>query len=669
MQIIGDNAQYQYSQQEDLKKTTHYIYLCDTSQFLKDKGLTYYSTLKGFIAYYFDDPRRIHNLVLIKLGKNNYVEMRTCEFITHLILWKANVVFNEPITTNDIYNVRSSDPSSLHINTIMDIIVKRLVEKEGEVTDAICEVIYKIKDEFSELLHGYSGICCNTVSIYDIIQFKNRNKEFNSLINTTLDETKSIKELENEIKDCEARLVKVIKEDPYNCFNPYLRSKRINSGQLTKVLVAVGTRPDIDKTILPKPIKRGYIHGLQTASEYFMETLTARDAMLTKVDNVPLSGLLSREVNRLTSSSIYINYDVVDCGTKHTLKYEVKNKDYLDMIIGKYYYDDANKLHAVTGNEQFLIGKTIRLRSFITCALDKGVCQTCVGKISNRLTGTRLGALPSIKTINPLSNMAMAGKHNTSTKSIEIINEALLKYFYHDGVDFYINQEYAEQRNIYIVINQDDVEELLYSSNFDVDDDTIDTRIQLSYVAIRDKGVDYVLENEGMRIALSEEIISQKNLFLDDSDDPDYVLIPINKIDPSSPIFSVILDTEEISKYLNSFINTIDRKTVSRFQTYDNLIEEMNRIVYEAGFKNEIIHFESIINCMIRSVDDITVRPDFTEDKVDYQILRISNAIEKKDLYTTLSFQGLRRLFKDITIRKRMGTSLYDPFFRISPLF
>jgi hypothetical protein len=594
--------------------------------------------------------------------------MRTCDFITHLILWRANVIFRNPITQKDIYNVRSSDPSSIHVNDIINIIAERLIEKEGRVTDAICDCISNIKDTFSEFLHGYSAICCNTISIYNIIQFKNRNAEFRKLLNTTLDETKSIKELENEIKECEERLVNVIKSDPHNCFNPYLHSNRINSNQLTKVLVAVGTRPDIDKTILPKPIKRGYIHGLQDAAEYFMETITARDAMLTKVDNVPLSGQLSREVNRLTSN-IYIDYNVDDCGTKHTLNYEVKNEHFLDMIVGKYYYDNAGNLKCVKSTDTHLVGQTLRLRSIICCSLKEGVCQTCVGKIAKRLIGTRLGCLPPIKVINPLSNKAMSAKHNTSTKSIEITNEALRKYFYHDGADFFINQDYADSRQLYIVINQDDVEELLYSSTLDIEDETIDTRVQLSYAAIRDKEVTHVLENEGMRIALSDETIAMKNYFIDDPDDPDYVLIPINKLDPGSPIFSVILDTEEISKYLNQFIGTVDRKNVSRFQTYDNLIAEMNRIVYEAGFKNEIIHFESIIYGMIRSVDDVTIRPDFSLSEVPYQILRISSAIEKKDLYTTLSFQGLRRLFKDSTIRRRMGVSVYDNFFYIRPLF
>jgi hypothetical protein len=649
-------------------KGTSFSYVCNTALFNKDDGRHYYAALKGIITYFFDDPTRIHNLVLVQYGRNKQIVMRICDFIVHLILWRANVVFKDPITDGDIYQLQSSRPDSVHVNTILNNITERLIEKEGEITDPICECICNIKDTFSGFLHGYAAICCNTISVYNIIQFKNRSKEFNRLLNTELDETKSIKELEIQVNECEKQLVKVIKDDKYNCFNPYLRSGRIKSAQLTKVLVAVGTRPDIDKTILPKPIKKGYIHGLQNASEYFMETVTARDAMITKVDNVPVSGALSREVNKLTGN-IYINYNIKDCGTNHVLNYTVENQDYLEMIIGKYYYDSGGKLKTVTKKDFHLIGKTIPLRSFICCASREGVCQTCVGKLSKRLIGTRIGPLPAIKIINPLSNKSMSAKHNIGTNSIELTNETLKKYFYNDGADFYINQEYANTKQLYIVINQDDVEELLYSSTIDIDDDTIDTRAQLSYAAIRDKGVDYVIENEGMRIALSDYCISQKNNYIDDPEDTDYMLIPINELDPGSPVFSVILDTEEISKYLNSFIGMVDRKSVAKFLTCDNLMKEINRIVYEAGFKNEIIHYESIIYGMIRSLENATARPDFSQAEVSYQILRISSAIEKKDMYTAISFQGLRRLFKDSTIRRRMGTSLYDPFFRISSLF
>jgi hypothetical protein len=203
-------------------KGTPFSYICNTALFNKDDGRNYYATLKGIITYFFDDPTRIHNLVLVQYNRNKQVLMRICDFIVHLILWRANVVFKDPITENDIYRIQSSQPDSVHINTILNNITERLIEREGEITDTICECICNIKNAFSDFLHGYAAICCNTISIYNIIQFKNRNKEFNKLLNTELDETKSIKELELQVKACEQRLIKVIKEDKYNCFNPYL---------------------------------------------------------------------------------------------------------------------------------------------------------------------------------------------------------------------------------------------------------------------------------------------------------------------------------------------------------------------------------------------------------------------------------------------------------------
>lgn len=643
----------------------------DANQLIKEKdserGKNYFSLLKGTFAYVFDDPSRKDNYILVKYGKNKGKIMRICDFMIHIVVWRANVLFDIPIEENDFYCL--SNPSNKMFNAILDKVAEKLIEHEDDVTPAICECMANIKEDLSEIAEAYSSVRCNTVSLWNIIQFKNRNPKFNKLVHTVLDKSKPIKELEIEMKQCEKDLIDVIKTDNINCFAPYLRSGRIKSGQLTKVLCAVGTRPDIDKTILPWPVKTGYIHGLQDAPEYFMETITARDAMLTKNNNVPRSGFLSRQINRLTGS-VHINYKVQDCGTKNYLKYTIENKDYLTMAEGKYYLDEkSGQLKILTRKDTDLIGKTIKMRSMIGCCCKDGVCRTCAGKISIRLRGTRVGTLPSIKSINPLSQKAMSAKHDTGTKSIAITNEALAKYFYSDGTDFFLKPEYASRKNMYIVIKEDDVEEILNASNFDVDDDSVDTRVQLSYVAVRDNGVDYVIENEGMRVALSDDTVSAKSSYVDDPDDTDYILIPLWKLESEAPVFSIILDTEEISKYLNAFIGTVDRISIKRFESYDDLMAEMNRIIYESGFINKIIHFESIVYSMIRDVNDSTIRPDFSIENVPYQILKVSSAIETKDMYTTVSFQGLRRLFKDLSIRRRYGQSLYDPFFRISGLY
>jgi hypothetical protein len=588
------------------------------------------------------------------------------QLLLHLIFWRANVIFQIKITDDHIYR-DLSNPSSKTFSNIIEKITQMLVESEEAVTPQICECIASIKENLSVLAQNYSSIQCNTISLYDIIQFKNRNKDFNRLINTKLSKDKTIKETEMIMSECQKQLMDTINTDKMNCLYPYSKSGRVKSAQLTQLLCCVGTRPDIDKTILPWPVERGYIHGLQNAAEYFSETITARDAMMTKNDSLPRSGLLSREITRLTSN-IYINYNIEDCGNDYYLNYLVENEDYLRMVKGKFYFDeDSGKEKEITMRDKHLIGKVIKLRTLITCRCKDGVCKKCVGTVNIRLRGTRLGTLPSIKSINPLSQKALSAKHFLGTKSIAITNEALDKYCYSDGMDFFIKSEFINKKQLYIVVNSDDIEDLIYSS-VDIEDDSIDTTVPLEYVAIRDNGVDHVIENEGMRISLSDAIIQNKNIFIEDKDS-DYVLIPISKIDCDQPVFSAILDTEEISKYLNSLLSTIDRLSISKYETFDQLMDDMNHIIYTSGFVNNIIHSECIIRSMIRDAYDDRKLPDFSNHDVKYKLLKVSSAIEKKDMYTALSYQGLRRLFKTLSIRQRYGTSLYDPFFRIGDLY
>lgn len=639
----------------------------DTKDLLKDKGANYYALFTGANAYFFDDPiNTIHNCVLVKCGKNYYI-LTIPMLILDLIFWRANAVFNIPITANEMYSYAKEHLNKNTFNNITEHVTKMLVDSQQKVTPEISRCLADIKNNLSRFSQNFSSVKCNTLSIWSTLQFKNRNKEFNTLFNTTLDPSKTIKETEIIVKDCEKRLTKVIAEDDANCFKPYVMSGRLKNAQLAKVVCTVGTRPDIDKTIIPRPITKGYIHGLQNVSEYFMETITARDAMMTKNDNLPRSGFLSRKINRLTSD-IDINYNVKDCGNTKYLNYFIENPDYLDMIDGKYMLDEkTGKLRVVSyEKDKDLIGTTIKLRTFITCNCKHGVCTTCVGTVSTRLKGTRLGTLPPIKCINPMSQKALSAKHDLGTKSIDITNETLSKYFYSDGMDFFLKPEYSSQRDLYLVIQSDSVEDLI-NSNVDTSDDEVDTVIALDYIAVRDHGIDYEIENEGMRIALSDELLANKKLFTEDEDNSDNILIPLNKIESTEdPLFYAILDTEEISKYLNQLIGTIDRNTVSRYQTYEELMSAMIRIIYESGFVDNIIHFESIAKSMIRSKKNKTRKPDWSQDKVEYQILKISDAIMNKDLYTAIEYQNLRNLFKTASIAKRAGVSLYDPFFRVS---
>lgn len=641
----------------------------DIRLFFKKKTghLMYFNAFKNVWDFIFDEHVRKDDEIVVIYNKKEAVKMRLVEFLIHLIIWRPNIVFNVPIKHDDFYIIHPLSRET--INFILNKIIKKFIDIIGEATPLFSETISYIIENFGKLAESYSTISSNTISLYDIIQFQKRNKTFAKLLYTTLDESKTIKELEDHIQSSRKKLLSVIIKDKKNSLYPFVESSRINSSQLTQMLVAVGPRPDIDKTIIPKPIVSGFIHGFKDMSEYYIDSVTARDALLTKYNNVSLSGYLSRKINILCLDT-NIDYNIKDCGTKHHLSFFVENDMFLNMVVGKYMIKDNGDLYEITKTDRDLIGKTIKLRSHVTCAhpeQDK-ICPTCYGSSSKMLIGTRIGGLPSIKIANPMSQKSMSAKHLTGTDSVEITNEYINKYFYNDGSDLYIRKEYSDSRKLFIIVDKDDLEELLYSM-INMDDTSIDTTFPLNSITIRDGNDEFVIENEGMMLTLSEEIITDKKLFIDDENDPDKITLPIRRIDPEVPIFSMILTTEEISKYLNMFISITDRNVLNKYDNYNDLMHDIVQIMHESGIFVRLTHFETVLYNMIRDIENVVNRPDFKKKDVKYQLLKVSQAIEKKDVYTALVFQGIKRQFKDESSHAKKRKGIFDPFFKTSPLY
>ena len=84
----------------------------------------------------------------------------------------------------------------------------------------------------------------------------------------------------------------------------------------------------------------------------------------------------------MLARTLSMSTDVSDCGTKHLVKYEIKNKKYLKKLNGKFFKRnlDDNDYDIIDSNKYVdLIGKSIYVRSAATCALGDHVCPKCIG--------------------------------------------------------------------------------------------------------------------------------------------------------------------------------------------------------------------------------------------------------------------------------------------------
>lgn len=660
------------NKQEIIKKPIIYEFHVDILTNKKTGLRTAFLLIDGLFNYIFDDYKRKDNYIKVNYGgfnKENPLEFYylTCsELILHLLFWYLNYIYSTKIKKE--IHITKDDFTDLipfnsdKYNKIMNNSMKKFI---NDVTD-INELSFytsRITDFIIEIEEGYSKISSNTVSLYDIIQLSKRSKEFYNCINTKLDEKKSIKEIEDQIKVGKDLVMKTIINDGKSSLIPYILSNRMNKDQFTQMFYAVGPRTDIDKTILPKIFPTNYLRGYDSVSSYYIDSITGRDAQIVKHTNVRESGYLSRKMN-LACLNTNISKDVKDCGTKHFLLYNIKNKDYLNSVDGKYYINDKNKLSIINAeNDIFLIGQTIKLRSHICCTLDNNdVCQTCFGDKYKQMKNTRIGGLPSVKLANVLSKLIMKSKHFTTTKSIDINNKLIAKYFDIEQNKFYLKNT-LDLKNCFIVINREYVEEIIDGSVI-VDDDGVDVMLPLEFITMRYNGIDEVIECDGMFLTLTDELLEECSKFILDLDSDD-ALIPLFKIERDIPIFNLVIITEEVSRYLKKLKQMIDTNRIKEYSTYHDFVQKFMDLLIESGLtRTKLIHVETITYHLIRDLEKIYLRPDFKKEEVLYQFISLSQSILNSDIYTSIAFQEFKSVMKNIDNYEQKNSGMLNNLFK-----
>ena len=630
----------------------------------------WFQVLNGIWDYVFDDYGRKDQLIKVVGGstKNDRVvfEMRVVEFLIHMILWRPNVVFEVPIERDDFHELHPL--TSRKMGDILDAISRKFVQKNFS-PDAISYTISHVIESFSLLSEAYSSIACNTFSLWDVMQFEDRSPVFKSLINTQLDENLPIKDIERYLKKTEGILMEAIKQDRQTSLYPYVQSARLDRMQLNQMFVAVGPRPDIDKTILPRIIKGNFLKGLQDIGEYYVEAVSARDALLTKHNNVRISGYLSRKINILCLNTS-IDWAVDNCQSKNYVSFDVFSEDHLRMIVGKYQVLPDGNLHEVQLKDKYLLGQTVKFRSHICCALKETgkVCKTCYGAHHKTVYGTQIGGLPAIKFANPMSQRSMSAKHKMGTNSIEITNEFIKKFFDIDTSYLYPKLDLIKTPDCFLVFDRENLDDALTTDNIEIDGETAEeVSIPLENIRVRVGEEEFAIENDGLFLSLADEIASNPKTFLVLDEAANAYILPVKKLDVQTPIFSIILITEEISRYLTQVLQIIDGGKTKSYASYDDIVRDIVKVIIDSGMSIYITHIETILYNMVRDNNAITRRPDFLEANPKHVLLSVSQSILKKDMYTSLSFQGLKDQFRDVNSFIKTGHGIFDPFFKVTP--
>jgi len=191
-----------------------------------------------------------------------------------------------------------------------------------------------------------------------------------------------------------------ISKNEDNILNLVFKSgARLKSVQLLKAASNTGIPTDIYGKAFPANIKNSLLDGL-SPEEYFITGDSARLALAVRQEAIPKGGELQRKFFFATGI-LKLAPDVDDCQSdiplenQKTYDIAIKNWDHLKLLNHRYYIDDhpsipgEKELFIIdldTDDENIiesykeLIGKTIKLRSPVTCRCsDYRICKTCFG--------------------------------------------------------------------------------------------------------------------------------------------------------------------------------------------------------------------------------------------------------------------------------------------------
>lgn len=672
----------------------------------KKRILKYFMLLKKLEECIINDPDISHKLIYVSIDDDKSYVMNFSSLYMNCTFWLFNITFNEPITEDDVYDLTEST-RDVYFDIMNSIISKFL--KLGYDLDEF-NIIGTVKEKIIRILRFYGDIVSNTFSLYDIMALESRSPEFAEIFNRKIDPNMTYNQVEIYLEKAREKLYRIINEDKQSCLYPFISTNMVSPLQVGQVFVGVGTRQDIDKSILPVVIKSGWIHGLSDVSEFYVESIANRNALILKKVSVPESGYLSRRVN-IACLNTHTDSRIYDCGTKHYLDFLIEDYKYLKLIEGKYMLIDPNGpiLKEISLKDTDLIGTTVKIRSHTKCITGhqvNKVCAICLGNKHITLKDTRIGGLVSIKLINRITQLGMSAKHASTTTSEDIKSNILNKYFTLDSLsNIYANKDthakllirfdsitdiLSSESYYYKRENSDEYEEEGLDFSKTIDSIYIADKNELKIVDVEDNNfiidmsnniINHISKQSGDMVKLADvfddlntidvevESNKEKENWIDDIKDIEFIEVDLDMINTNEPIFTTKIITEEVSKYLKGTISIIDGSKTSLYKNPESMIYDLIDILLKAkiGGDGIFIHIETLVMNLIRSANSTIQKADYSsvrEPKI--QFVKLTNSIQNSDLFSGIAFQDLRRQLEKYTTLEKSSPGIFDIFFKNS---
>ena len=572
------------------------------------------------------------------------------QLVLNIIIW--NPIFESGFPCKDEYIVpKKHKPSTLEdICYLMD---DDLIYRGNVDVYEMAEwyTVAMGKTMMSRLVHDYGPIRGNTFSMYEFAKFVKRNPKALEYCGVKYNQTQLSKgEVEEDIKH-KWNLLKALFILDRNSIGQWLNiGGCISDGQGAQTFTNIGMVSYMNFEIEDIVIDTTYMRGLKKPYQFILESFKGRKAILNTDKRLPNSGAFDKIL--MFESIRDLDLDCDECDTQNFLDIKIDSITELARLRWRY-LSDGTLIDII---DPKWVGKTIQLRSPMTCNNERGVCKKCYGLQSKITKGLHAGKLGGKAISARTSQKILSGKHYSTTDSIKPDLSGFVAYnkiISHSDDNVMYNPLYKCTKLGFIDYEVDGIEDIDSSDNAGGSESFVIAKpSEISFID-RD-GETHVIELKSQGAIF--EYSDQLRAFIVDnyaaSERVDgTVWFDISTMKKGFVLLDISQMNSEITKQFDQLLQDIDnnRKILKSVSDYQGLYKLLSNFLYDTKIFFPAVHFEMVLSNLIRKRSNISARVDFSVPVTneDYVMLGASASVSKSEnAASMLMYRALKAVLR-----------------------